>query len=397
MLKRTILSIALIMTATSAQAGTHTFDARSTAMGGIGASSADYLTAAFHNPALVARYNGSDDVGLLLPYVGAQVQDPDNMVDQLEDFSDLYDQLGSSSDPNDIQNVVNALSNMQGDTGYVQAGVGAAIAIPNSLVSFSIYGKAYADGFVLTDIHDDDLDENSYISDPNYELQSKGVTLGVSIVEFGVAMAKSFELEKGTFYLGVTPKYQQVNTINYVVEIDNYEFDDWDDDRYQNDDGNFNADIGVAYAMDQGFVFGLVGKNLIKQEYNAEEIGGIGAKYVINPVYTASASFNHSLFTVGLDVDLNESERYENFTGFNVGEINSDSDNTQMAGIGAEFNAWDWAQVRVGYQYDIADTLEDQLTAGLGFSPFGVFHVDLSASYAGDDQFGASVQTAFTF
>lgn len=400
MLRKKILVTSLIMASFGASAGTHSFDARSTAMGGIGASSADYLTAAFHNPALVARYKDSDNVGLLLPYLGAQIQDPDNIVDQIEDFSAVYDNLGRSTTPEgiqaDIEAVLDSLTKMQGDSAYVQVGIGGAIAIPNEFLSFNIYTKIYADAFVLADVSDNDLDYDNYLN-PNYNLESQGITLGVSITEFGVALAKHFEMEKGTFYVGLTPKYQQVNTINYSVDINNYEFDDFDNDNYQNEDSNFNADIGVAYAMDQGFVFGLVGKNLIEKEYSTiQSVEGVKATYVINPVYTASVSFNHSLFSVGMDVDLNENERYKDFNGLKSGDIKDGSDNTQMAGIGAEFNAWDWAQARIGYQYDIAGTLEDQITAGLGFSPFGV-HLDIAGTYSGDNQFGAALQTAFTF
>lgn len=388
MFKKTYIATALITASFGIQAATHSFDARSTGMGGIGASSADYLTAAFHNPALVARYNEDDNVGILLPYVAASAQDPDSIMDLLDDFSDIYDNADTSTNPDDV---IQALSDLNGNSGHVQVGVGGVIAVPNHLLSFSIYAKSYADAFVVADVHEDDLDKDSYL-DPNYNLQSQGVTLGVAIVEGGVAIAKDFKFEQGTFYVGLTPKYQQVTTINYVVDLNDYEFDDWDDKKYQSEDANFNVDFGVAYAMPQGFVFGLVGKNLIEQSYETVNVKNVQANYTLNPVYTASASYNHSLFTVGLDVDLNENERYDNFT-----EISEKSDNTQMAGLGAEFNAWDWAQVRIGYQTDIADTLDDQMTAGLGISPFGVFSLDLAATYSGDEQFGAAIQTAFTF
>jgi len=407
MFKKRYLTIAMASMSFFAQSGTHSFDTRSTGMGGIGVSSADHLTAAFHNPALVAKFKDDDDIGILLPYVGVQVQDPDELVDQLDDFSDLYDDFENSlnmiNNSQDIinaqtnaQGIVDSLTEMQGDKGYIQAGIGGAISIPNSLLSFSVYSKIYADGFIVADISDEDLNPHSY--DDNYELQSQAIVLGTSIVEVGVAIAKSFELETGTLYVGFTPKYQNITTINYAVSIDNYDFDDLDDDRYQNDDGNINVDIGVAYDMGEGFVFGFVAKNLIEQSYDTVlSDANIQATYVMNPVYTVSASFNHSLFTIGIDVDLNETERYEDFTGLNTGDAQSAKDNIQMAGIGAEFNAWDWAQLRLGYQSDIANTLEDQFTAGIGFSPFGVLHIDLAAMYSGDEQFGASLQTALTF
>jgi len=403
-LKKNAITFALLTTSFSSMAALQSFDSRSHAMGGTGVSSADYLTAPFHNPALGARYGESDDVGVLIPSVGAQLSDQDEMISGLEDFSDTYDNLESalnSLDPNKIDSAAqasaDALSALKDDKAHVEAGVGMAIAIPNQYLSVNIYGKAYADAVVVADITQSDIDELEAL-DPNTPpvsaptLTSKGITMGVSIIEGGVSVSKSFDVSYGTWYLGMTPKYQMINTINYIANVDNYEFDDWDDDRYQNDEGNMNLDFGMAFEMPQGFVFGLSGRNLIENKYDTEVIQGVSGTYTVSPVYTAAASFNHSLFTAALDVDLNENERYETIDGRAV-----DSDNTQMAGLGLEFNAWGWAQIRAGYQHDIAGNLDDQFTAGLGLSPFDTVHIDLSGSYAGENQFGAVVQTYFTF
>lgn len=406
MLLKTKLSAVAILTMASllATAGVQSFDSRSHAMGGTGVSSADYLTAPFHNPALGARYNESDDIGVLIPSVGAQVFDQNEMVSGLEDFSDTYDALDSaigSLDPNAINvaasDAANALKALKDDEAYVQAGVGLAVAIPNQYLSVNLYGKAYADGVVVANIDQSDIDELENLdpmSPPSDvpQLNSQGITMGVAIAEGGVSLSKSLEVSYGTWYLGMTPKYQMVKTINYVADVDNYEFDDWDDDKYQSEDSNFNVDAGVAFELPQGWVFGLSGRNLIENSYDTAITSGVNGTYTINPIYTAAASFNNPLFTVALDADLNESERYETING-----ISMDEDNTQMAGVGLEFNAWGWAQLRAGYQTDIAGNLDDQFTAGVGLSPFEVVHIDVSASYAGENQFGAVAQTYFTF
>lgn len=405
--KLTIVSV-LTTLSLSANAATQSFDSRSHAMGGTGVSSADYLTAPFHNPALGARYHESDDIGVLLPAAGASVSDPDELVTGLEDFSDTYDRLDaslSSIDPNEIdkaaQDTADSLSALKDDKAFVQAGVGVAIAIPNQYVSVNLYTKAFADAVVVAGVDQADIDYLEAL-DPNTppaslpDLQSKGVTMGVSIIEGGISLSKAFDVSYGTWYVGMTPKYQMINTINYVADVNNYEFSDWDSDEYQNDDSAFNLDVGMAFEMPEGFVFGLSGKNLISNEYKTEEVSGVSGVYEINPVYTVGASFNHSLFTVAADIDLNETERYNKISGLDAAS-SVDKDNTQMAGIGAEFNAWDWAQVRVGYQHDLAGNLDDQVTAGIGISPFGAVHIDVAASYAGENQFGAVVQTYMTF
>ena len=52
-------------------------------------------------------------------------------------------------------------------------------------------------------------------------------------------------------------------------------------------------------------------------------------------------------------------------------------------------------QLRAGYEMDLEDTLDDSLTAGIGISPFDVVSLDLAGSYAGENQFGASLNLAF--
>ncbi|MGS0677221.1 conjugal transfer protein TraF [Shewanella sp. 125m-1] len=388
----------LIATLVSANslAAVQSFDARSFAMGGIGASTADYLTASFHNPALAARYGEDDDVGVLIPSIGAQLDDSQDIIDKTDNFSDIYDQFSSINNPTeqDAQQVVDALAELQSNRANIQANVSLAVAIPNEYVSVSMFVKAYADAFVFADIAEDDLDTDKLID--NGSLTSQALTMGVLIAETGVSFAKSYEHSRGTFYYGITPKYQQVTTINYVTDIENYEFDDWDDDRYQTEESNINLDIGLAYQLHNGLAFGFVGKNLIKNSYDTSLTRGVRGEYVISPTYIASASYNHRLFTVGVDVELNETKSYDVIEG-TLNGIDADADNKQMAGIGVEFNAFDWAQLRAGYQTDLSDNLADQVTAGIGLSPFDVFHIDLSASYASDNELGAVIQTSFTF
>ena len=61
MTKKSLLTIALLASL-SAPTFADSFDSRSLGMGGVGVSSSDYLAAPFHNPALVAKYDETDDV-----------------------------------------------------------------------------------------------------------------------------------------------------------------------------------------------------------------------------------------------------------------------------------------------------------------------------------------------
>ncbi len=394
-MKKVLLTLAVSAAFSSQAFSATTFDARSVGMGGIGVSTSSYLMAPFHNPALVAKYGDSDDVGILLPSIGVNLQDKGEMVDGIDSAVDAIDALEANRTQQNASNVVDALAALNRDSAYVQAGVGMAVAIPNQLVSVNLFTQGYADAFVYADVADSDLNESDLLN-PSHTYDSTATVAGIAVVEFGAALAKEYKLENSVIYYGLTPKIQQVKTINYVADINNFEFDDMTDDQYQNSETSFNLDAGVAYTMNNGLSLGLVGRNLISQSYDTVELDGVKASYSINPVFVASASYNYSWFTVGADIELNETERFEDMSGF-MNSIDSSSDNTQLAGIGIELNAWDWAQLRAGYQTDIANNLDDQFTAGIGLSPFGTVRIDLAGSYAGENQLGVSLQTSMTF
>ncbi|QBF82707.1 hypothetical protein EXU30_08405 [Shewanella maritima] len=382
---------AIISTSTMA----HQFDARSYAMGGVGASSADYLTAPFHNPALAAKYEQDDDIALLFPSIGADANDPTDIIQNVEDFSDIYDEFKGMSNPTeaDAQKVIDQLKLVQGDYAQVQAGTHLALAIPNDLVSVNVFAQAYADALVFADITDEDLVPENIIKQ---DLSSQALTMGVVVSEFGVSLAKSYKLPTATIYYGVSPKYQNVKTINYISDIENYKFDDWDDDRYQSDDNNFNVDLGIAYQHNAGFGVALAAKNVIKNSYNTQIIKGVQGQYEVSPTYTLSGNYQNHLLTAAIDIQLNESEGYKGITGTS-NAYDAEADNRQFAALGVEFFPESWFKLRAGYQTDLTNNTDDSITAGLGFSPFDVFHFDLSARYADSKDMGAALQTRFTF
>ncbi|MFS1430655.1 conjugal transfer protein TraF [Vibrio splendidus] len=375
-----------VLTAFSASASA-SFDSRSVAMGGIGASTSTYLTAPFHNPALAAKYSSSDDIGILLPAFGASVQDKGDLIDGFDAVSDSFDDLVQTDSDESGMAVASGLKDLVGDSASIQSGAGIALALPNKYVSVNVFAKAHLDAFVFSDVDENELIGNNVNPEG---LNSTGNVAGVAIIEVGASLAKSMELGNGTFYYGMTPKVQHIELINYKSAVSDFNMDDFDEDENRESNTGFNVDLGAAYQFNNGIALGLVGTNLIATEF------GNDTKYSLNPVFTASASYNAKLLTVGIDVDLNETERFESISSTYT-LINGSDDNTQLAAIGAEFNAWDWAQIRAGYQMDIAGNLENSVTAGIGLSPFGALRIDIAASYAGDNQAGVSLQTSLTF
>lgn len=69
----------------------------------------------------------------------------------------------------------------------------------------------------------------------------------------------------------------------------------------------------------------------------------------------------------------------------------------QFAAVGAEFNAWKWAQLRTGYRQNLVSNNGSAFTAGIGLSPFDVIHIDVAGLVGTDNNYGAIAQLQFTF
>ncbi|HHW3313135.1 TPA: conjugal transfer protein TraF, partial [Escherichia coli] len=112
---------------------------------------------------------------------------------------------------------------------------------------------------------------------------------------------------------------------------------------------------------------------------------GVTETFRIRPQVTTGVSWHNDMFTTALDVDLTPA------SGFT-----SDS-KRQFAAVGAEFNAWKWAQLRTGYRQNLASNNGSAFTAGIGLSPFDVIHIDVAGLVGTDNNYGAIAQLQFTF
>lgn len=92
---RTIIASAVLFSFNAA-AATSYFEARNDAMGGTGVASSHYGVAPLANPALLTKHNSNDDFSLLLPSVGAQVADPDDVSNKADDVKDDWDLFDSA-------------------------------------------------------------------------------------------------------------------------------------------------------------------------------------------------------------------------------------------------------------------------------------------------------------
>ena len=216
-------------------------------------------------------------------------------------------------------------------------------------------------------------------------LTSQAFARAALITDVGIALATELETAGQKWSLGFPPKFQRVDLFNYNVLVRTYDSSAFKGDRYHNTKNGINADIGASTDLDDNWTLGLVAQNLIPRSIETKEVNGITETFRIRPQVTAGVSWHNAMFTTAFDVDLTPA------SGFT-----SDS-NRQFAAIGAEFNAWKWAQLRAGYRQNLAGNDGSAFTAGVGISPFDVVHLDVAGLIGTDNTYGAVAQFQFTF
>ncbi len=239
---------------------------------------------------------------------------------------------------------------------------------------------AVADQIVASWFSSTDLSNKAH-GDP---LNSTVTALAGGIVDVGVSLAKPIDIGGHEVFLGVSPKFQNIYALHNTNSVDDFDDDDFDFDDEYSDKSAFNLDIGLAYQIDESITLGFSGRNLIEQELKTNLSYGSTYTYLIEPEYTIGAEYNKGWFSVAADMDLNRKNYFK--------ELDY---KTQYTRIGAELNGWDWVAVRAGYQYSMTDSADDLLSFGFGFTPFGIFGLDLAGQVGKDNHYGASAQLVF--
>lgn len=370
------------------------YEARNAGMGGVGTASSNYLAAGWANPALLTRRRETDDFGLILPTLGATAYDKDGLIDDINDFVDAVDRVdaaGTYTQP-ELTDLANRLAGLDNRQVTGTAGLGLMLAIPSRTFGFALHAKSYADLQAFVDVDPADINAlnnpGSVGAQPSFLSEARIV--GVAVTEVGASFATSFGDDGSRLSLGITPKLQQVDTFNYGVSVDTFDDGQFDDDQYRNDDSAFNVDVGAAWEIEGGLSFGVTGRNLIGQTYKTVDTLGQAFTYDVNPTAAAGAAWHYGMLTLAGDVDVIVADRFAADDGLG-------DDDVRLARAGAELDLWRWLQLRVGYQTDLEDTLDDAITAGIGLSPFDVLHLDIAGTYIDENSYGGVAQLGLTF
>lgn len=427
-----VLSAASLLVANSAHAAGTWSEARSDAMGGTGVASGSYGSGALINPALLAKAQQEDRVTVILPSVSAQITDKDNLQDQIDDISDKVDNYEDVIDNLTLLDIIanpvgtldqfqsaagdlaGELESLRGKTAHAKAAAGIAVSIPNDVLSVAFVTKAYARARVSSSVDQQDIDylrgiegsdavagavaidaavNGSDVITRNLNSTASGRAAIVS--DYGIAMAKQFDLGGVPVSIGVTPKLQKTWLYNYTTSIYAYDSNDWNSSRYRNDDTGFNIDAGVAADFGEHWTVGLSGQNLVSRDIDTKDIritnGRTGETrsykdtFQISPLVTAGAAWHNDLMTLSADGDLTETKGFKS------------EENSQYVGVGAEVRPLSWLAVRAGYRADVKGNDSNVFTGGVGFAPFNRVHVDLMGLYGEDETWGAGAQLSVTF
>ena len=407
-------------------------EARNDAMGGTGVATANYGSAAFINPALLAKSQPEDDITVILPAVGAQITDKDNLEDEIDKINDRIDYYDDAVDNLTLQDILlnpvgtlnqfqgaarelaDELDYLRGKTASARAAAGISVAIPNDVLSVAFIAKGYAHARVSTSIDPQDI---TYLrSIQNSNLVAAGVALDAAVngsdqitenlnsvafgraaivSDYGIALAHQFDFGGVPVSFGVTPKVQKTWLYNYTASIYDYDSGDLNSSRYRTDNTGFNVDAGVAADFGQNWTVGVTGQNLVSRDLDTKDVqirnGRTGEvvsykdTYQIRPLVTAGVAWHNDLVTLTADGDLTETKGFKS------------EENSQFVGVGAEVRPLNWLAVRAGYRADVKDNESDVFTAGVGFAPFNRVHLDLTGIVGENETWGAGAQLSLTF
>ncbi len=428
--------VSLAMFAVSAQAQDQTYDTRSLGLGGTGAAIANTRNAAFLNPGALAA--GEDKFAWDFPIISVRVLDEkslrsdvnnlqtsaDNLTVALQNFQNA--EAVAQANPT-VQNIAAArasagtagtalaafntsLTTVSGKTLTGGGFAGTMLGIPSNKYAFALtldaraelgaqFNYAASDATTIGTLSSNltlcgNGDNVACLNASNSvgangtinNMQSKLLVRGVLAEDVGITMAHRFDI-MGNTDIGITPKFTKLRVFDIAaaaqsgqgISINNSAAN-------ERSESVFNLDLGVMRSLskteDHEIRAGLVVKDMLSRSVKTVLNNTIDIK----PRVTAGIGYVTKLVSAGVDVDLVSNKPM-------IAGFNSES---QFLRLGAEFDAWKWAQLRLGYRHDLKGNYKGLPSIGLGLSPWGV-HVDLSVAAAGKNEMAAALQTGFHF
>jgi hypothetical protein len=384
--KKLLLGALITSTVTGAHAAPYGyFDARSMAMGNVSVATGNIAAAGFSNPAMLIVNENKDSFGLLIPAIGVQMIDNGGLIDTADQIKILHDQYQASPNETTFDELALLIQSIDNTSLSINGSLNLALAYAGDDWAFG----GMARGYVSAGAGIFDVVIEPYSGPSTPEPTASFQAAGVLVTEVGVSVATKFELLGMDLAIGVTPKNVSVETsITNPVSVSALDTDDPIVDSIKENLGSFSTlDAGVALQVTDSITLGLVAKNLMTESFTSSILDPAGNPYQfeMDTHLRAGAAYRNSFMTLAADMDLS------------VIKPLSFEDPSKMLALGAEFNVFNFMQLRAGYQTNMASgaTDPDLLSAGIGL--WLGFHLDAAAVVRSDSSVGAMVQLGFRF
>lgn len=397
LLTQSLIAAGLIAAIPYASASSNGFDARSSAMGGVGVASAHFGAAPLTNPALLATSREQDKISLIAPSIGAQASDPANLIDGFDDVTTAWDNLenalGSGNEAEAAGKLADSVAGLAGEHANANLGLSMVLAVPDDELPVALSVNSWAKGHARALVSQSDLDylddvaKGSIIpgKDDLDKLTSRAEGMAALVTEYGVTVAHPFTLGELPVGVGITPKIQRIETWNYNVAINNYDSSDLRDGNWQHQTMSANIDAGFFASVTPEWMVALSAQNLFENKVKTREINGYQPAFIIRPELTAGTAWNNEHVTLSADIDLTPVSNFQYV------------DKNQYAAFGAELRAADWVQLRAGYRLDMRGNDRRIVTGGVGLSAGEAMQFDLTAMAGRDRTIGGVAQFTFHF
>lgn len=417
------------------------YDSRALAMGGSATAIGTPAQAAFYNPALLAFNDKEEEEGrdgrVYLPNIVVQVTDGvDSAIDAVDEeldtqLSNAVDQFNNApvqATAGLIRDVATDLRDVLDDIATsdltIDSFIGFNISEPSNREGGGFYfgARAIAGGVANVSNADRELlgdyidsmeqiaagtdlltvaaeyphliNSEGQLIDPTATLTSNADVSALIISEWGMAVAKQFELFDQAIAIGVTPKLMRVDAFRDTADFndDINSVDDAEDEFKDTQETHLtlNADLGIAATIAEHYRVSLTLKDAFKKTFTTKQepdpVTGEPApdlKVTLSSRARMGLGYVGDKFSIGLDYDLEESTPMATEAG------------TQELGVGAEYVFWDSLAVRAGYRNDQTGLHENMASAGVGYR-WRRFVVDVAYATGGDYQAGG-LQMGWTF
>jgi hypothetical protein len=386
------------------------YDTRTLALGGTAVALGDINSGHFYNPALTAFHDGHEDrtqdglhsFQLLVSNLSKGARTAAEAVDEdLEgELSNAIDRLNDVPTPeaarlgiNAARDLERAMRDLHGENVDVAAQLGYSISLPADREGGVFFIGTRLIGEGVADIQDDDLDlvqdyvealefiessgslgqqhpelydDQGRLTDPSIQIQSSAAGTAALISEIGVSAAKEFHLWDQPLSLGLSPKAVYLRVFDGNWEVVGGEFDSNSEDVTEL---YFNVDLGVATTFAEVFRVGLAFKDLRRKTLVTAD----GREITFEPRSRLGLAYVGERWRVGLDADLAKTARLQRDAS------------RQDISVGVEYQVLRGIQLRAGYNHDLEGSVDDKISAGLGWR-FGRLALDLAYSGGSDSE-----------